>query len=174
MPRLKSRAAFKQARFNQQPRTRWNSEATAQAVAFVCCNIGAMQALPPWSQILAVALGGSAGSVLRFLVGFWFAAWFGTTFPWATLFVNVSGSLWLGWISATAMARPAAMDPVMRLLLTTGFAGGFTTFSTFVLETILLYENREMQLMWANIGCNVVLSLTAGVVGILLAMAMFR
>ncbi len=124
---------------------------------------------PDLTQVAAVAIGGAVGSVARFVAGFYFANAFGTSFPWATLFVNVSGSLWLGFIASLALSKPETIDPVVRLLLTTGFAGGFTTFSTLTYESLMLYENGNLNLAAANLGSNLVVGLLAVYAGTILA-----
>jgi CrcB protein len=129
----------------------------------------ASETLPPWDQIGAVAVGGAVGSVLRFITGYAVAGWLGTEFPWATLFVNLFGSLWLGWVGGIAIARPTAIDPVLRLLLTTGFAGGLTTFSTFSFETLALFQRGEAAMGWVNILANVVIGISCAWLGIIIA-----
>ena len=117
----------------------------------------------------SVALGGAIGSVARFACGFCFSSWLGTAFPWGTLFVNVAGSLWIGWIATLVFLKPGSLDPVLRLFLTTGFAGGFTTFSTFAYETLEMYQRGSISLVGANIAANVCLALSAVWIGSLLA-----
>lgn len=124
---------------------------------------------PLLTHVLAVAIGGAIGSVSRFVSGHYFGMWFGTTFPWATLFVNVVGSAWLGYIGTVAMAKPGSIDPIMRLFLTTGFSGGFTTFSTFAFETIVLYQKGDTTIALANVGGNLFLGIAAAFLGIVLA-----
>jgi fluoride exporter len=126
-------------------------------------------AFPPLSQIGAVALGGSLGSVLRFFCGHFCALWFGTTFPYGTLLVNVGGSLWLGFIGTLALSKVGIFDANTRLLLTTGFAGGFTTFSSLAFETMALYERGSIGLAAANLAGNFVLGMAALILGIYLA-----
>jgi CrcB protein len=124
---------------------------------------------PETSQVVSVAIGGAIGSIARFLAGYYMASWYGTTFPWATLFVNVVGSLWLGFIATLAVQKPGLIDPVMRLALTAGFAGGFTTFSTFAFETIALYQRGDNTLALANIALNLIVGLASVWLGIILA-----
>ena len=81
-----------------------------------------------------VALGGAAGSVLRYLVAVQSVLWFGLHFPWGTLAVNAVGSAVIGVLGALPLPQEA------RLLLTTGLLGGFTTFSAFSLEVALLWQ----------------------------------
>jgi CrcB protein len=126
---------------------------------------------PNISFVFSVALGGAVGSVTRFLAGHYMAAWLGSSFPWATLAVNVVGSLWLGFIATLALGKPGMIDPWTRLLLTTGFAGGFTTFSTFAYETLALYERGDIMMALGNIGLNLIVGLVAVVLGALIARA---
>jgi len=86
------------------------------------------------TSLLCVALGGAAGSVARYLVSIAALALFGAGFPWGTLAVNVVGSAAIGVAAGLGLEGPA------RLLLVTGFLGGFTTFSAFSLETGALFE----------------------------------
>ncbi|MBJ7252279.1 MAG: CrcB family protein [Acetobacteraceae bacterium] len=85
-------------------------------------------------SLLLVALGGAAGSVLRYVVSHAGLVLFGAGFPWGTLAVNIVGSALIGVFGALGISGEA------RLLLVTGLLGGFTTFSAFSLETGLLWE----------------------------------
>lgn len=85
-----------------------------------------------------VAAGGAAGSVLRYLAGIWCASWFGTALPWGTLAVNWLGSAVIGLLGGLMLAG-GALPAEARLLLITGFLGGFTTFSAFSLDTGTLF-----------------------------------
>src|SRR5918992_4146645 len=88
-----------------------------------------------------VALGGAVGAASRFAVAQWAGARWGWTFPWGTLAVNLSGSLAIGLVMTLLIARGA--DPAFRLLLVTGFLGGYTTFSAFSFEALSLLEARR-------------------------------
>ena len=90
-------------------------------------------------NIILVALGGAFGSVARYLVGVWTLRRFGPNFPWGTLTVNIVGCFAIGLLSEV-IARRLNASPEMRLLLVTGFLGGFTTFSAFSLDVISLFE----------------------------------
>ena len=80
--------------------------------------------------VAAVAVGGAAGAAARFAVTLWLAHRLGGPLPWGTLAVNVLGSFVLGVVVGFAPS------PSVRALLGTGFCGGFTTFSTFAVETL--------------------------------------
>ena len=89
--------------------------------------------------LLAVALGGAIGSLLRYFIAgtIQSAAWPG--FPWGIFFVNVSGGFAMGVIVELA-ALKLNMSPEVRAFLTVGMLGGYTTFSTFSLDSVLLIE----------------------------------
>lgn len=88
--------------------------------------------------LLWVALGGAAGSVTRYGVGIAAARLLGLAFPWGTLAVNILGGLAMGVLAA----RTTPDNESIRLLIGVGFLGGFTTFSTFSLETVRLMEHQ--------------------------------
>lgn len=126
-------------------------------------------ALPAFLEIVAVALGGMIGCVARFLTSYYTSAWLGTTFPWGTLIVNVLGSLLIGFVATAALSKPGLIDPNLRFFLTSGFAGGFTTFSALAFETFALYQKGEIMLAFANLGSNLVLGFIAVIIGVMLA-----
>ena len=82
----------------------------------------------------AVAIGAALGGVARYYLGSAIQQRVGPTFPWGTLAINVSGSLLLGVLMRYALATPS-VSVELRALLTTGFCGGYTTFSTYSYET---------------------------------------
>ncbi len=120
-----------------------------------------------------VALGGAAGSALRFLVGRGFVQWLGpnraTAFPWATLSVNVAGSLAMGLLVGW-LARHGTGGESTRLLLGVGLLGGFTTFSSFSMEVVLLIERGAIG--WAAFYAMV--SLAAGVAAMMAGLMLMR
>ncbi|MFI5279407.1 MAG: fluoride efflux transporter CrcB [Gemmatimonadales bacterium] len=116
-----------------------------------------------WYVMLGSAVGGGA----RFLLGSFVQARMGTAFPTGTLLVNVTGSLVLGFIFRYAAG--SSMSPEVRALLTTGFCGGYTTFSTFSWESVRLIEDGDYYRAAWYIGLSVVLSLAGAFVGIGLA-----
>lgn len=117
----------------------------------------------------AVMLGGAFGSAARYGVGLWTKnLWSG--FPTATLMVNVSGGLLMGFIAAYALDRPE-FPTWLRPGLTIGVLGGFTTFSAFSYETLELWRDGSMSAALLNVVLNLVLSLGACALGLWLARA---
>jgi CrcB protein len=92
----------------------------------------------------AIAVGAALGGVARYYLASAVQQRAGATFPWGTLLINVSGSLLLGFIIRYALATPTVSFEV-RALLTTGFCGGYTTFSTYSYETAALLEDGQYQ-----------------------------
>ena len=111
-------------------------------------------------NFLIVGVGGAVGSMLRYAVQKFFQAQTAAAFPTGTLLVNIAGCFLIG-ILWSLVSRSLTWNDEMKLLLMTGFCGGFTTFSAFTLEGIgLLKENRTVLF---------VIYLTASIVGGLLA-----
>jgi CrcB protein len=93
--------------------------------------------------ILSVATGGAIGSVARYLVAIGSARTFGTSFPWGILTINVTGSALIGaFISLFALRWN--LPEAIRVFLTVGICGGYTTFSTFSLDVFYLIERGQM------------------------------
>lgn len=121
-----------------------------------------------WRNVLAVAIGGGLGSVLRYLIGLVTMHWLGPEFPWGTLLINVGGSLAIGLAGELALAHVFGMGSAARLFLMVGVLGGFTTFSAFSLEALGLISGRTPLVGFAYIVASVVLGLVACYVGIVL------
>lgn len=102
-----------------------------------------------------VGLGGAIGSILRYLISLKISS---VDFPYATLSVNAIGSLLMGVAVAFFLKNPD-IDNNIKILITTGFLGGFTTFSTFSLDSVNLIQRGEYYLATLYILLNVVLSL---------------
>jgi CrcB protein len=111
-------------------------------------------------QILLVAMGGAAGSVTRYLATLAAAQALGTQFPWGTLLVNIVGSFLMGLVIALG-AHKLQLSNELRLALTTGFLGGFTTFSAFSLDFATLFERKDYALAALYLAGSVGLSILA-------------
>ena len=110
-------------------------------------------------NFLLVGLGGGIGSVTRYVCQKWFSENYPHPFPWGTFVVNLIGCFLIGIIYAAT--EKSALTPQTRLLLNTGFCGGFTTFSAFSNETMNLWRNGENVLAIANVAAHLVLCLGA-------------
>ncbi len=119
-------------------------------------------------QILYIGLFGALGCISRYLVSGWTHAIFGRSLPYGTLAVNVVGSFLLGLIMEGSL-RSTLLTPEVRLGITVGFMGGFTTFSTFSFETMRLLEEGSFLHAGANIVLNVVVCILFAALGIYLA-----
>ena len=95
------------------------------------------------TKIFAVALGGAAGAVARYLVNVSPLANLFQTFPFATFFINVSGSFLIGFLMIF-FAEKAAVGENLRLAVVVGFLGAYTTFSTFEFETFALLREKQL------------------------------
>ena len=107
-----------------------------------------------------VFTGGGIGSALRHGSALVAARWFGTGLPYGTLFVNIFGSFVMGLITEYWALKSGLPQPV-RLFLTTGIIGGFTTFSTFSLDTAVLWERGQSLATLAYVLGSVVVSISA-------------
>jgi CrcB protein len=116
----------------------------------------------------AVALGAGVGGVSRYLLASAIQQRAGTAFPWGTFVVNVSGSLLLGFLLRYALATPS-LSVEMRALLTTGFCGGYTTFSTYSYETAALLEDGQYSRAGLYAVASVLLALAGTIAGFALA-----
>ncbi|MCR2834830.1 fluoride efflux transporter CrcB [Parerythrobacter lacustris] len=132
-----------------------------------------MSSLSPLAATANVAIGGAIGAVLRHQTGRLMTHWLGaktvTAFPWATLTVNVVGSLLMG-VLAGWMARQGTGGEQMRLLLGVGLLGGFTTFSSFSLEMMLLIERGQI----APAMTYALVSVLAGLAGLYIGLIAMR
>ena len=120
--------------------------------------------------VLGIAVAGAFGALARWGLGTWIGERF-SGFPWATLVINVSGSFLLGLLFVVLTERTTA-SPAMRLTLTTGLMGAYTTFSTFSLETLRLMEDGALGLAAANVAGNLGLGLFAVWFGVALGRAL--
>jgi CrcB protein len=118
---------------------------------------------------LWVAIGGALGSVMRFGLNGLISARFGETFPWGTLVINVTGSFLIGIFAAFSDPDGRALiSPGARQFLMVGICGGYTTFSSFSLQTLRLAQDGEWLYAGGNVILSVVLCLVAVWLGYLL------
>jgi fluoride exporter len=94
-------------------------------------------------SILIAGLGGFIGTVFRFLISRYIQLTYDTVFPWATLLVNILGCLLIGIVYGIS-ERSNLLTPEWRIFLTVGLLGGFTTFSTFSNDAVMLLQNKEI------------------------------
>jgi len=119
-------------------------------------------------DLLIISLGAIVGANARYLISRSAAKLLGPVFPYGTLFINLSGSLIVGFFITWTSER-VFIDPRWRLLIVIGFCGSFTTFSSFAYESMAYFEQGQWLLMWTNILTNNVLCLLAVLAGVALA-----
>lgn len=121
---------------------------------------------PQLTRILWIGIGAALGANARYFISLWAVQKLGASFPWGTLLVNASGSLLLGFLVASSSA---ALPPSLRLLLTVGFLGSYTTFSTYAVESVGLWQSGRAWTSLANIFASNGLALLCAGLGIWLA-----
>jgi len=119
-------------------------------------------------MLVAIAVGGAVGALGRHFVNVAMGSLLGTGFPWGTVTVNIVGSFLMG-VLIHMLAVSWNVSPEMRALLTVGALGAFTTFSTFSLDVVTMYERDELLLTGIYIAVSVVASIGALFVGLRLA-----
>jgi CrcB protein len=118
-------------------------------------------------NLLLVGAGGATGAIARYLTGVAYGRLFGLERPYlATAFINVLGGLLMGLLVGLLATRLSEHGMRLRLLLAVGVLGGFTTFSSFSLEAVMLMERREYMTSAAYVLGSVTLSILALVVGL--------
>ncbi|MEE8371770.1 MAG: fluoride efflux transporter CrcB [Sphingomonadales bacterium] len=122
-------------------------------------------------MLVAIAAGGALGAVARHFVSHQVALWLGHGFPFGTMGVNVLGSFLLG-VLVTLLAESFSLSQELRGFLVVGLLGGFTTFSAFSLETVLLIERNQMALAGLYVTGSVLLGVFGLFAGIYLARVM--
>ena len=123
--------------------------------------------------ILFAAAGGALGAGARHLVNTAMLAWLGPGFPWATLTVNVVGSLLMGILVQALMPFDGGA-PALRTFLATGILGGFTTFSAFSFDAWVLYERQQHLALAVYVMISVLLSIAGLVLGMALVRSVIR
>jgi len=119
-------------------------------------------------DFLIISLGAIFGANARYFISRFAAKELGAVFPYGTLFINVSGSLIVGFFMIWASER-VLVDPRWRLLIVVGFCGAFTTFSSYAFETMAYFEQGQWLLMCTNILTNNILCLLGALAGMALA-----
>jgi fluoride exporter len=123
-------------------------------------------------KILIIGIGGGIGAVLRYGVSGLGIRFSNNVFPAGTLLVNATGSLLIGFI--WALVDRFAITPNMRLFIFIGVLGGYTTFSTFSLETFLLLRDGEYRIALVNMAVSIVLTVGAVFAGYIAAKALMN
>ena len=124
------------------------------------------------SRFFWICAAGAVGTGARYLVSGWALAVLGAGFPYGTLAVNVIGSFLIGLVMQIGLATPL-LSPTLRMTLTTGFIGGFTTYSTFNYETIRLMQTGAWKLAIGNVAITLVTCFAAGLGGVALGRSFF-
>lgn len=120
-------------------------------------------------MLWSIAIGSAVGGVSRYLLGLFIQQRTGVAFPLGTLLINVSGSLLLGFLLRWTLVASDA-SPEMRAMLTTGFCGGYTTFSTYSYETATLLEDGQ----YGRAAAYVLLSIGLALIGTFLGFQLAR
>ncbi len=114
-------------------------------------------------NLLLIAIGGAAGSVGRYVV----SKCFESNFPWGTITVNILGSLLIGFF--IGLLSKGTLSPEMKMILVTGFCGGFTTFSTFANESFNMMKTGNALLAAIYIGASMTIGIIAVYIGMLIS-----
>ncbi|HEV3157159.1 MAG TPA: fluoride efflux transporter CrcB [Candidatus Baltobacteraceae bacterium] len=120
-------------------------------------------------DLLSVALGGAIGSVLRFLVTIFVTQRMGPGFPFAVLGINVLGSFLIGLVAELSLSRAIGVTTEVRIFLGVGVLGGFTTFSTFSLDTLNLVRDGNAAFALLYVASSVIGGFAAAYAGTILA-----
>ena len=111
-------------------------------------------------SLLIVGLGGSLGAISRYLISIFMLKVIGTSFPWSTLLVNILGSFLMGALFEV-LSQKISFSYELKLLLMVGFLGSFTTFSTFSMDAVSLFEQGGNLSSFIYIFLSVLLSITS-------------
>ncbi len=123
------------------------------------------------SEFFWIGIGGFVGANLRYLLQKWTAEQWGASFPYGTLLINVTGSFILG-LFITLVTERVAVAPHWRAGIAVGLLGGYTTFSSFTVETLSLIQGGRWLSAGLYLGGNVVLGLVFAFAGIIMARAL--
>ena len=118
------------------------------------------------TKYLMVGIGGALGSILRFWVGGYVSNRLGVRFPYGTFLINCTGSFLVGFM-VTLLAGRAHWSSNWRYLIPIGFIGGYTTFSTFELETFRSFQDGEILIAGLNVALSVVIGFVSVWLGVI-------
>jgi CrcB protein len=118
------------------------------------------------TKYLMVGIGGALGSILRFWVGGYVSNRLGVRFPYGTFIINCTGSFLIGFV-VTLLAERTHWSPNWRYLIPIGFIGGYTTFSTFELETFRNFQDGEILIAGLNVALSVVIGFASVWLGVI-------
>lgn len=121
-------------------------------------------------QLLLIGIGGLVGTLARHLLDVWIRSATQSAFPWGTLLINATGSFAIGVLFVLTVER-GTLPVELRAPLGIGFLGGYTTFSTFMLDSLRLAQDGSWSLAAANIAGSVLLGVAAIVAGVAVARA---
>jgi CrcB protein len=119
------------------------------------------------NQVLLIGLAGGLGTLARYGIGYWAGKALGAGFPYGTFIVNVAGCFLIALVSELAVSL--VVSPGLKPILTTGFMGGLTTYSSFNYETTSLLRDRAWLTGLLNMGLTLVVCFLAGLLGLALA-----
>lgn len=117
---------------------------------------------------LLIFFGGGIGCIMRYFISSNAYIFIGRSFPYGTLIVNITGSLLMGILFVLILDRFSSIAPQLRAFLLVGFLGGYTTFSSFSIETLNLFEQGEILKAALNVIASVVLCLAAAWLGVII------
>lgn len=118
---------------------------------------------------IAISLGAIAGALTRYYLTLWFAQRFGTAFPYGTFFINLTGCFIMGFFITFSLERVGTIPPEVRLMVTTGFLGAYTTFSTYGLESFTLLRDSKFTAAGFYLAGSSILGIISVGLGIMLA-----
>ena len=116
-------------------------------------------------KLLLIAVAGGLGSLARYGLSSWVQNWSGSLFPYGTVVVNILGCLVFGFVVAVTEGR-FAVGPETRAVILVGFMGAFTTFSTFIFETVALLEDSQWLLALGNMSLQNFVGMAALILGL--------
>jgi CrcB protein len=146
---------------------RFDLRNVVQLMSVASASVPGMLQQPAVRSPIAISLGAIAGALSRYYLTLWFAQRFGIAFPYGTLFINLTGCLIMGFFVTFTLERVVTISPELKLMVTTGFLGAYTTFSTYGLESATLLREGSFTaagLYWAGSAILGVICVQLGVI----------